>query len=304
MLGVIPMAMYKLDKNDTISPRSLSGISAVYTSNKSYFAAAFNRFYLKEDKWRVQLFMLNGNKNAEFYIDDIEIPDFYNYSTETTLVSAVIQHRIIENFYGGLGYTYTQYHTIYEDEVQPSSTIHTNGIQLNMMFDTRDAVYYPTKGDKIKLKWTSYPSWFANDSDTDKINAEYNKYFQTRNGSDVLAARFSGQFGLGNIPFEQQVTIGGKDIRGYSEGKYRGNGLISIQGEYRYNFNEKMGLVGFAGAATIYGSDTEYFNWRLYPGAGAGYRYRAFKTEKFNVGLDAAVGKGDWGIYFRIGEAF
>ncbi|QGK74372.1 hypothetical protein [Flavobacterium sp. SLB02] len=26
--------------------------------------------------------------------------------------------------------------------------------------------------------------------------------------------------------------------------------------------------------------------------------------KKFNVGLDAAVGKGDCGLYFRIGEAF
>ncbi|MCI9846044.1 hypothetical protein [Flavobacterium pectinovorum] len=38
--------------------------------------------------------------------------------------------------------------------------------------------------------------------------------------------------------------------------------------------------------------------------AAVSYRYKALKTEKFNVGLDAAVGKGDWGIYFHIGEAF
>ncbi|MFV0344946.1 MAG: hypothetical protein ACK5IQ_01635 [Bacteroidales bacterium] len=65
-----------------------------------------------------------------------------------------------------------------------------------------------------------------------------------------------------------------------------------------------MGLVGFAGLATIYGSDSPDFNWNIYPGAGVGYRYQAFKSVKFNIGLDAAVGKDDWGIYFRIGEAF
>ncbi|MFD2601999.1 hypothetical protein [Flavobacterium suzhouense] len=42
----------------------------------------------------------------------------------------------------------------------------------------------------------------------------------------------------------------------------------------------------------------------MYPGIGAGYRYRVFKGMKFNVGLDGAVGKDDWGVYFRIGEAF
>lgn len=79
---------------------------------------------------------------------------------------------------------------------------------------------------------------------------------------------------------------------------------MAAQGEYRYSLKEKIGLVGFVGLATIYGSDNDSFNWKLYPGAGAGVRYRAFKTVKFNIGLDAALGKDDWGVYFRIGEAF
>lgn len=172
------------------------------------------------------------------------------------------------------------------------------------MFDNRDMVYYPTKGRKTSLKWTSFPTWFANEVKAQKLFAEYNQYFSMRDGHDVLAARFAGKFGLGDIAFEQQVTLGGKDIRGYSEGKYRGDGLVAIQGEYRYNFADKMGLVGFFGLGTIYGSATESFDWKLYPGGGVGYRYRAFKSVKFNIGLDAAVGKDDWGIYFRIGEAF
>jgi hypothetical protein len=30
----------------------------------------------------------------------------------------------------------------------------------------------------------------------------------------------------------------------------------------------------------------------------------AFEEQEMSVGLDAAVGDNDWGIYFRIGEAF
>lgn len=56
MFGAIPMMMYKFDKTDTISPKSLSGLSAVYTTNKSYFIASFNKLYFKEDLWRAQVF--------------------------------------------------------------------------------------------------------------------------------------------------------------------------------------------------------------------------------------------------------
>lgn len=304
MFGAIPIMMYKVNKSDTISPKSLSGISAIYTTNKSYFIATFNKWYFKEDKWRAQMFLATGNQNAQYFVDDIDVPDFYNYGTKTNIINFSLQRKIAKALYAGIGYSYSHYDTKYQDDVQPASTTHTNGLQLIMLYDTRDAVYYPTKGDKVKLRWLTYPTWFGNDVNANKILSEYNKYFPMRNGTDVLAARFSGKFGLGTIAFEQQVTIGNEDIRGYSEGKYRGDGLMDLQGEYRYNFNKKMGLVGFAGVATIYGSDTTDFNWKLYPGAGVGYRYRAFKTEKFNIGLDAAVGKGDWGLYFRIGEAF
>ncbi|UZD24618.1 outer membrane protein assembly factor [Algoriphagus halophytocola] len=304
MLGAIPMGMYRLDKNDTISPKSLSGLSAVYTTNGSYFLALFNKLYLKEDTWRIQLFALNGDQNSQFFMDDFEGPGFYDYGTKTSVVSAGVQRKIIPNLFLGLTYTYAHYYTEYEDDVQPPSTTETNGLQLNALFDSRDAVYYPTGGNKIRLRWIAFPEWFGNDVNANKILSEYNKFISMSNGADVLALRFSGKFGLGDIAFEQQVTIGGNDIRGYSEGKYRGDGLVALQGEYRYNFGERMGLVGFAGLATIYGSDTESFNWGFYPGAGVGYRYRAFKTVKFNIGLDAAVGKDDWGIYFRIGEAF
>lgn len=237
-------------------------------------------------------------------MDDVDTPGFYDYGTKTTIVSVGVQRQIVKAFYGGITYTFSHYDTQYEDNVQPPSTTRTNGLEVNLLLDTRDAVYYPTTGKRSRLRWITYPEGVGNEVSANKILSEYNQYFSMRDDQDVLAARFSGKFGLGDIAFEQQVTVGGKDIRGYSQGKYRGDGLMAFQGEYRYNLNEKMGLVGFAGMATIYGSDTDSFNWKLYPGAGVGYRYRAFKTVKFNIGLDAAVGKDDWGVYFRIGEAF
>lgn len=303
MFGAIPMTMYKVNQNDSISPKSLSGLSAIYTTNKSYALAFFNKWYLDQDKWRLKLFFFTGNQNSQFYVDDIDQPDFYDYGTKTTVLSLGAQRKIFGKFYGGLSYTFAHYNTTYEDDINPSSVSHSNALVVNLLYDTRDAVYYPTKGYKIKLDWSSYPDFLDNDLASNRISFQANTYIPNRNGKDVIAARVYGKFGLGNVAFEQQSTIGGIDIRGYSEGKYRGSGLMDIQGEYRYNFG-KMGLVGFAGLATIYGSDTPNFDWKLYPGAGVGYRYNPFKKSKFNVGLDAAVGKGDWGIYFRIGEAF
>jgi hypothetical protein len=304
LIGAIPMFNYRLNKKDTISSKSLSGMAAVYTTNGSYFISIFNKWYYKEDTWRAKLFFLTGDYNSQFYMTDMELSGFYNYGTKATALSVEVQRKIINHLYGGITYTFAHYKTEFQDNIQPEDITQTNAIELNGLYDSRNSVYYPTTGMKSLLRYISYPTWFGNDVKAQKILSEYNTYFPMKNGKDVIAARFSGQFGLGNIAFQQQVTIGGKDIRGYSEGKYRGDGLIALQGEYRYNFGKKMGLVGFAGIATIYGSETENFDWKAYPGVGVGYRYSAFKSIKMNIGLDAAVGKDDWSVNFRIGESF
>ena len=87
-------------------------------------------------------------------------------------------------------------------------------------------------------------------------------------------------------------------------GEYRGKQLVALQGEYRYNFKGKMGLIGFAGLGSVYGSEVEANNGKILPSIGMGYRYTVFPENKMNIGIDVAAGRDDWGIYFRIGEAF
>lgn len=304
MLGVMPMMMYKMNKKDDVSPKSFSGLAAVYTTNSSYFITFFNRLFIDEDKWRVTLVGLTGDHNSQFFLEDQIDPGFYDFGTKTTIISADVQRNISKSFYLGLGYRFSSYESEFEDDVQEPTDTQTNGVELTSLYDTRNAIYYPKKGIKTTLKWLTIPKWFGNDISANRIKAEYNQYFAMNSERDVIAARVSGTFGLGDIVFEQQVTIGGKDIRGYSLGTFRGDGLMAIQGEYRFNFHEKMGVVGFAGFSTIYGSENPEFDWKFYPGFGAGYRYKVFEDENFNIGIDAAIGRDDWGIYFRIGEAF
>lgn len=35
-----------------------------------------------------------------------------------------------------------------------------------------------------------------------------------------------------------------------------------------------------------------------------GIRYMPIEKQRINIGIDTALGKDDWGVYFRIGESF
>ena len=120
----------------------------------------------------------------------------------------------------------------------------------------------------------------------------------------MLVARATLNIATGHVPFEGQTVVGGDDIRGYSQGRYRNDQVYTLQTEYRLNFYKKWGLVAFAGLASAVAKFSDIPNNVILPGVGAGLRYKLLPSEKVNIGIDAGVGRCDYSITFRIGESF
>ena len=301
--GFIPMYMFNLNKKDTISPQSLAGGMAMYSSNKTYFYMGFARLYLFEDTWRITTAGGSGNLNFQIYIGNI-YNNYVDYSTGMNFFEGRIQRKFFKKLFAGLAIQYLKFDTRFDDN--SNLEIENELFSLGFIddYDLRDNVYYPKKGSITSIEWNSYPTWLGNKSSSNKIDASFNRYKSIRKNRDVLAYRIYGEFGLGNVSFNQETVVGRTDLRGYTQGKYRGKGMMDIQAEYRYNFTKKMGLVGFAGVGTIYGAIDKDNNWDILPSIGTGFRYNVFPSNHMNIGLDVAAGKDDWGIYFRIGEAF
>ena len=179
-----------------------------------------------------------------------------------------------------------------------------DGLGLKGTMDTRSNVYYPKGGFFTNVEYFTFPEALGNSVESNTIDIDYNHYWSINDGRDVIAARGFVGLGLGDLSFNQQYIVGQVDIRGYSQGAFRGNYLVAAQGEYRWNPWNRFGLVGFFGVATIFDAINEADNGRILPGIGAGIRFTAFTESHMNVGLDVAVGREDWGMYFRIGEAF
>lgn len=298
------MLTYRLQKQDTISPRSTSGAFYVRTTNETWFSVLFTQMYFNEDKWRVIAATGTGLYNFQTYTElpDSE-PDFYDYGSRSIMVSAKVYRKVFKKNYLGLGYYYSRTKTRFE-EAETDSISKNNSLQMLFLRDTRDNVYYPKKGSKLNAMFTLYPDWMGNVNNFGIFNAYYNRYYGIRNDKDVLAVRAYAKVATSTLDFQRQVVINGIDLRGYTDGKYRGDGKVNIQAEYRWNFLPRIGLVGFGGVGTLYGSEFSEFNGSLYPSGGLGVRYLAIKSTQMRLGLDFARGKDDYAIYFRIGEAF
>ena len=301
-IGAVPMAMYRLNPEDTLSQRSLSGLVGFYSTNKTWFGMAFTRLSFAQDKWRVKAAYGLGNFNYQFYLGGIN--DFIPYSTGAQFALVSVQRRVVSDLFLGVEYIFTQFKTEFDIPIPVGKDIYLHGLGLSASFDRRENIYYPREGFQSKGTFRAYPEFFGNEFVSQRVELEHNHFLPMAKDRDVLAARLYIGLGIGDVTFNQQFIVGNKDIRGYSQGEFRGDQMVAIQAEYRWNFHKRIGAVAFAGLATVFNAVNADDDGKLLPGGGVGFRYNVFPDNHMNVGFDIGAGVNDWGFYFRIGEAF
>ncbi|PZF73612.1 BamA/TamA family outer membrane protein [Taibaiella soli] len=299
IVGVNGMAFFRLSKKDTISPASQVGLGLGYTQNKSWFGSAFGQFYINEDRWRITAAGGLGNINFQYFeaANETEDGGFVDYGTVSKFIFLKGMRKIKGHLYGGL-FAKLQHSETTFDNSDSVENVNINGIGASLLFDSRNTVYNPSKGLQAAVSFLVNPEWLDNDDVFNSLTV-YANYYHRVTKNAIIAARISIHAGLGVVPFVGQHAVGGRDIRGYTSGEFRGNQVYSGQAEYRWNFYRRWGAVGFFGVAF-----TEAPSSGLLPGGGAGIRFKAIPSRNINIGIDGAVGKNDKGIYFRINEAF
>ena len=308
--GVLAQAYYKVNLADTISPSSSSGIMALYTTNNSYFTTLFQRLYLNEDRWRILAAIGLGNFNYQYWQDFPGIGGtFIGFSTGANFGFFQVERQVYKNLYAGVSGILTQANTTYDlpdffPDTLKNDARNMNNLGYLINFDKREHQVNPYGGYNIEFKNNFYRTWMNSGNNFEKFEFTYNHYYKIINEKNILATRVKAIIATGDVPFQGQSVVGQDDIRGYSSGKYRDNQVYAIQAEYRWRFYKKFGMVGFAGIASAVKHFNDIFSSELLPGAGVGLRYMMIEKERINIGLDVAKGKGDWGLYFRIGESF
>ncbi len=307
--GAILTGYYKMNQKDTVSPSSSTSIVGVYTSNNSYFAAAIQQFYLKQDTWRIKTIAGLGNANLQVYIDMVNPGRFIDYQTFINLVLLDVKRKVFEDFYFGLSGALVYAETTFDIGIPGMKTYvdkqTMNNMGFSLLYDTRDNVNYPGNGFQGSVNNQFYQEWMGNDSSFTKIEVTWDHYLNLKEDQQVLLLRYFSKMSFGDVPFQGQNVVRGDDIRGYSKGKYRGNHMYTLQSEYRYKFKDnKFGFVAFAGVAAAVPDFSGLFNTTYLPGAGVGIRYRLIEKEKINIGIDVGIGKDDWSLTFRVGDAF
>ena len=302
-LAALANAFFRVSPADTVSPSSMAGAMVGYTTNGTWYWGLYTKLYLDEDNYRATAAYGDASVNFQYY--DELVGSFIDFNSLHDVFMVELQRRVYRRWYLGLRYVNQKTATSYEIGGQTGDPArqNMNNLGLVVSHDTRDAIYNPHDGDYMNLKTGHYRDAWGSDYIYDKYELDFTKFFRISD-HQVVAARCAAFVATGDVPFEGQYVVGRDDIRGYTNGMHRGEQVYDLQAEYRWNIHGKWGAVAFGGVATAV-DDPEEITWDgLLPAAGVGIRYMAIPSEQINIGIDLALGRDDWGVYFRIGEVF
>jgi len=202
------------------------------------------------------------------------------------------------------------------------------GLGVSTQYDTRQGVYYPTKGMLFKFKGFYCEPYLGADCRLWKLDADFRHFitlwtpknyendFQRVNGSLIFAYQVRLQAALtdgsnDDIPFQALPTLGGDELlRGIRTNMFRSNTLWAVQTELRYPIYRIIHGVVFASVGDVY--NTQNWNWTTPKvGYGLGLRVtvnRAHVNVRFDVArnnIDKDWSKLDsYSFYITASEAF
>jgi hypothetical protein len=301
--GAFGAVYYPINKKDTISPPSMSGAGAMITTNGTWCAFGFTSMYYKEDLWRTQIAVGHSNQNFQFFNENFGSGgSFMAYNTVADFVYAEQMINVYKRWYTGLDATWFNVNTTVDAPI-PTQVRNYVAMGIPLTQDSRDNVQNPSSGSFANCRLNRFSKALGSYSEYTKLDLDVSKYFG-KSPKKVFACKASVSTALGTVPFEAQTVVGGRVLRGYSDGKYRGDQVYALQGEYRWNFYKRLGAVFFGGVATPVTEGTQWDASYILPAAGTGIRYMMIEEIRANIGFDIALGKQDYGIYIRFAEAF
>jgi outer membrane protein assembly factor BamA len=311
--GAAAISYFRSSANTDNKPSKIS-LSGYYSTRKQYIITMTPEIYLKNGNYFIPVDLYFGNFADKFWGIGNNTADFpdTDYIMRSYGIKLAIQPKIKSNFKAGVVIKLKNSIIVDKKEnpflisnsVQGSNGGMIFGSGLAISLDSRDNIFYPSRGRFYELNILIFSRMWNSDFDFNRYILNFRQYFSAAK-NHVLALQVYGNFVGGYPPFYELPALGGQNtLRGYFLGRYRDKQYVLTQAEYRTTVWWRIGIVGFAGVGDVVSRLALLQLSELKYSLGAGLRFALDVEEKLNVRIDFGIGKNSTGIYFAVEEAF
>jgi outer membrane protein assembly factor BamA len=339
------VAQYTFKGKQASDKYSIANLGITYTTKKQWLVNVKNNILLKNNRiflsgdYRLYIFsqpnyglgtdiLPHQSKENHFSIDSIAQPMDYDYFKFHQTVS----FEVYKNFYVGGGINLDWYSSIKDKDLDVENEKYTyhynysqkhrfsdleyflNGMSLNLVYDSRDNQVNSTRGWFANINYRFNPVLFNNQQYSNVLYAEYRHFIpvSSKNERYILALWAYGQFiTRGKVPYLNLPAIGwdqrSRSGEGYTQGLFRGDGLIYFSTEFRFPITCDQMISGavFTNFVTASNVDNNISLFKsIQPAAGLGLRILIDKKTRTNLIVDYAWGNNSKGFYLNAGETF
>jgi outer membrane protein assembly factor BamA len=312
--GVGLTSTFRFKKDDSVANArpSQSSLGITYTQNKQILL--FLPFQIFYDNNRYYTYGEVGyfKYNYLYYGIGNQSITPESYGVTFPRIKLNVFKKIRPNIYAGLRYQYEDYNiteTVGNGELSKNMVYgtprsRTSGVGLGLLYDTRDMIFFPSKGIFADFAFFNNSSLWGSNVRFDRLTADVASYKTIKNHL-VWANNVYGSFIVGQAPFNMLSELGGpKKLRGYFQGRFRDENAVLLQSEARFDIYKRLGGVVFGSTGWL-GNQADFirFNDTKYS-YGAGLRFTLNTKDHLNIRFDYALGKDISNFYITIGEAF
>jgi outer membrane protein assembly factor BamA len=307
--------IFYTDKDTIVLPSKI-GFGGYYSANKQYKISINPVIYFFENKLFFKAPISFGHFVDKFWGIGSTVPDTGDVAYTKDVFNATFTLQVPPAWFSadrtGIIFDYDNTTIVDKqnnelllgDEVVGSNGGQLFGFGTDLLWDSRDNIFFPNNGGYQYVKILIYPDGI-NYTNFGYIELDV-KHFRSFKEDHVFAGNIYFSSAFGDIPFYKLPAVGGpKNMRGYYAGRYRDNVFGMVQFEYRQFFWRKFGFVAFAGFGNVADEILNFSFSNLKYSYGAGLRFRFNEEQKVNLRMDLGFGNdGNMGIYFGIEEAF
>jgi hypothetical protein len=312
LYGAGAASTFRLHPKDiTEKPSSVNG-GVAYTQNKQILL--FTQFQIFNKNKNYFFGELGYFKFSFFYygIGSNEVPEeLYKVSFPRIKINATKRVSKLALVGGGVHYeNFNIKETSTTGELKTGTIPGSKGSTLTglgavTILDSRDSVFFPSKGMFGNFSLYNYGKHFGGNVNFNRIIADV-AFYKKIGKKNVFATQLYNSIVLGNAPFQAFSQVGGpKLLRGYYMGRYTDKNMSLLQAEARLKIYKRFSVTLFASTAALGNEDNTFLRFTdLKSAYGAGLRFTFNRKDHLNVRLDYAKGKDKGFFYFTIGEAF
>ena len=288
---------------------NISVVGALGTENGTRGEFAGDMRHWLDDRFKTLVGVVHASVNLDFYGigSDPQLqrnPKSYNLETTAGVVQG--RYRIGDSpAWVGLGYvlasTSVKFAAAPALESLPDSQRESRvgGLLPTVSYDSRNNLFTPTSGNYLDLSAGLFSKAMGSDTDFKRISLSAIHYRPLARDL-TLGVMGSAILSYGDVPFYLRPFV---SLRGVSAMRYQGDSAGQLEAELRWQFWQRLSLVGFAGAGATRNEGASRAAQNVST-RGVGFRYEIARKYGLHMGVDVAQGPDGPAWYVQFGSAW